>query len=868
VNTFKKWAAFGASAFLLTIAAVQAVPPAIDRAFRPPAVPLVTSDPYLSIWSMADRLTDDTTRHWTRREHPLVSLIVIDGEHYRLMGTEPKNLPAMRQVGVRVLPTRSIYDFDDGHVHVALTFLTPALPNNLDVLARPLTYLTWNVRSVDGIAHAVSIFESTSALLAVNSPEQKVAWARAATDGLTVLSVGTVDQTLLQPAGDDTRIDWGNAYVAAPAGQSRSAIGPSESLSDQFINRSDVPDRDDTRIPRAANDQAPALAFVFHLGWVHTEPVFRHLMIAYDEIYSQKFLGRKLRPYWRRNGATPEDLLRSAEHDYPDLVRRCEAFDAELMADLKKAGGVRYAEMAALAYRQALAGCGLAADANKQPLLFAKENSSNGCVATVDVIYPAAPQFLLMGPSYAKALVAPALVYSTSPRWKFPFAPHDVGTYPQANGQVYGGGENSTNEADMMPVEESANMILLCAAIARMEGHAGFSAPWWPQLTRWEAYLEKYGEDPENQLCTDDFMGHLAHNANLSVKAILAVAAYGELCRMRGDLAPAMKYKSLAQDYARHWMKVAADGDHYKIAFDKPNSWSQKYNLVWDKLLGLDIFPPEVATKEIAFYKTQLQKYGLPLDSRTRLTKTDWCLWSATLANSAADFDSIVSPIHDYLNETTAQLPFVDSYVTDNVKSDGMRARPVIGGVFIKMLEDPAIWKKWSSRDQAKVGGWAPAPSPPRITEIVPTSEHKPAAWRYTFMKPAPDWARPGFDDGQWKQGPGGFGANGTPGAVIGTAWLTPDIWLRREVTLSGEFDPSRIQLRVYHDEDVEVYVDGLLAASQSGYVTAYELIEIQAAAHSLLKPGSKIVLAVHCHQTGGGQGVDVGLVDVAETAQ
>ena len=131
----------------------------------------------------------------------------------------------------------------------------------------------------------------------------------------------------------------------------------------------------------------------------------------------------------------------------------------------------------------------------------------------------------------------------------------------------------------------------------------------------------------------------------------------------------------------------------------------------------------------------------------------------------------------------------------------------------------------------------------------------------------APDWARPGFDDGQWKQGLGGFGANGTPGAVIGTAWLTPDIWLRREVVLPAAIDFSRIQLRVYHDEDVDVYVDGALAASQSGYVTAYELIEIQAAAHSFLKPGAKVVLAVHCHQTGGGQGVDLGLVEVVETA-
>ncbi len=215
-----------------------------------------------------------------------------------------------------------------------------------------------------------------------------------------------------------------------------------------------------------------------------------------------------------------------------------------------------------------------------------------------------------MGATYAKALVAPALVYSTSPRWKFPFAPHDVGVYPQAGGQVYGGGEDSKNEADMMPVEESANLILLCAAIAKMEGNVGFASRFWSQLNRWEAYLERYGEDPENQLCTDDFMGHLAHNANLSVKAILAIAAYGELCRLRGELAAADRYRTLARQHARHWMEVAIDGDndHYRIAFDQPRTWSQKYNLVWDKLLNLGIFPPEVARREVAYYKKVAQR--------------------------------------------------------------------------------------------------------------------------------------------------------------------------------------------------------------------------------------------------------------------
>ena len=199
-------------------------------ALRPPAVPLVTSDPYLSIWSMADRLTDDTTRHWTRHPHPLVSLIRIDGKTYRLMGGEPKGLPTMKQTAVRVLPTRSIYEFEDGHVHVTLTFMTPSLPDDLDVLARPLTYLTWDVRSVDGADHAISIYDSTSALLAVNTPAQTVVWQREKVGDLTALWIGTADQTLLQPAGDNTRIDWGYVYVAAPASQSVSAIGSGSAI--------------------------------------------------------------------------------------------------------------------------------------------------------------------------------------------------------------------------------------------------------------------------------------------------------------------------------------------------------------------------------------------------------------------------------------------------------------------------------------------------------------------------------------------------------------------------------------------------------------------------------------------------------------
>ncbi len=857
-----------AATFVLASASSRAEAPPDAPAFRPPSVPLIAIDPYLSVWSDADHLTDDTTRHWTHREHPLVSLIRIDGKAFRLMGTDPAGVPPLPQVLLKVFPTRSVYDFEGSGVHVTLTFLTPSLPEDLNVLARPLTYLTWAVRSVDGSAHHVSLYDSTSALLAVDQPGEDVEWSRAAVDNLTTLRAGTTAQTLLRPAGDDTRINWGYVYAAAPSDLARAAAGPGPALLKGFVERGVLPDKDDARMPRAAGDDAPVLAFTFDLGRVGAEPVSRFLMIAYDEIYAIKFLGRKLRPYWRRDGAGPADLLRAAARDYPGLVRRCEAFDLELMASLTAQGGERYARMCALAYRQTLAGCGLAADADGKPLLFPKENSSNGCVATVDVIYPAAPQFLLMGPTYAKALVVPVMLYSASPRWTFPFAPHDIGVYPQANGQVYGGGETPGNESDKMPVEESANLIILCDAIAKMDGNADFASRWWPQLTRWEAYLEKYGLDPENQLCTDDFMGHLAHNANLSVKAILAIAAYGDLCRLRGDSASADKFQALARADAKHWVEASADGDHSRIAFDKPNSWSQKYNLVWDRLLNLDVFPADVARREVAYYKKVMQPFGVPLDSRTRLTKTDWSVWVATMAGDRSEFEALVSPIYDYLNRTTARMAFVDSYVTDNARSDGMHARPVIGGVFIRMLADPTVWKSWARRDAARIDHWAPAPVPPRVEEVVPTALRHPAVWRYSFTPPAKDWSRPDFDDHDWKRGPSGFGTNGTPGAVVGTTWDTPDVWLRREVTLPASADASGFQLLVYHDEDVQIYIDGVLAATESGYNSSYEPLEIRPAARPLLRPGKKVVLAVHCHQTRGGQGVDVGFAEVTEPSR
>ena len=669
------------------------------RNFRPPAVPLATSDPYFSIWSFSDRLTDDATRHWTGTEQRLGSMVRIDGQAYRLMGAEPARVPPLPQARLEVLPTRTIYVFEGHGVRIALTFMTPLLPQDLDLMSRPVTYLTWVARAVDSKEHSVTLYYDNTAEPVVNSPDQAVTWSREKVSGLITLRMGSQAQAILAKSGDNLRIDWGYLYAATPESKTVHAlITGGHAAAEAFRANSPLPEADDARLPRAANDDSPVMAFTLDLGRIGPKPVARHLILAYDDLYSIEYFHRRLRPYWRRNGAEAKDLLTRAARDYASLESRCRNFDRELMADLTRVGGTEYARLAALAYRQSIAANKLAANPDGAPLLFPKENFSNGCMGTVDVLYPQSPVMLLLNPKLARASIVPVLDYAGSRRWPFPFAPHDIGTYPLANGQVYGGRE--TSEKDQMPVEESANLILMAAVIAKAEGSADFARRYWPLLTKRADYLKEKGLDPENQLCTDDFAGHLAHNANLSLKAIEALGAYAMLCDMKGDHTQARRYRDTAKDFSTQWTRMADDIDHYRLAFDKSRTWSQKYNLVWDRLLGLNLFPPEVARREITFYKSKENRFGLPLDNRKDYTKLDWELWIATLAESPADFQSLISPIYRWANETPTRVPLTDWYDTATGKKVGFQARSVVGGVYIKMLGDSAAWKKWSSRAQ------------------------------------------------------------------------------------------------------------------------------------------------------------------------
>ena len=462
------------------------------EAIRPPAVPLITHDPYFSLWSAADRLTDDWPKHWTGRTQAMAAFIRIDGKPYRVMGPSPRRVPALAQAGLQVSPTRTVYTFRDAGIELGLTFLSPLLASDLDILSRPVSYVTFEARAVDGASHAVALYMDATAEIAVNDTTQSVVWSRLAVDGAEALAIGSKDQPVLAKRGDNLRIDWGYFYLAVPSGQgARTRLGSAVPSREAFLKDGRLPARDDMDMPRSVDEDYPAASVVFDCGRLDAAPVTRRVMAAYDDRFSIEYFYRKLRPYWRRAGMDAAGLLEAAAKDYPALAERCRRFDDEFMADLAAAGGPGYAALGALSYRQSLAAHKLAADIDGTPLFFPKENFSNGCISTVDVIYPEAPMYLLMSPPLMRALLAPVFDYAKAGEWKFPFAPHDLGTYPQANGQVYGGGART--EENQMPVEESGNLILLAAALAKVEGTPAFALKYWDQIRTWAEYLESQG---------------------------------------------------------------------------------------------------------------------------------------------------------------------------------------------------------------------------------------------------------------------------------------------------------------------------------------------------------------------------------------
>lgn len=705
--------------------------PAAKNELRAPATPLVTIDPYTSAWSFADHLNEESVRHWTGRNFPLLGSLRVDGVSYRFMGADKVEVTPVIGTAVSGL-WEATYTFElpEGE-WTAVDYETKGWKTGKAAFGtddNPYRSTPWQDgdiwvrRSFDWPEGAdkedlfLQYSHDDNIELYINGKQVAVTG-----NGLDYDLLKEIPQEVantLKPTGNilaaHCRNNGGGAYVDMgimkkvkrgdtfdnKAVQTATTVMPTQTyytfecgpveLDLIFTAPMLMDDLEAMTAPYnyityqarsldGRTHEMTVLAYSDNLGKVNEKTVSGHLLIGYDDLYAIQYFNDNRMAYWKHDGQTDIfDAFAKGQKEYAGMMKRCADFDGRLMQETAAAGGQKYAELCALAYRQAISAHKLVTDKEGNLLFLSKENFSNGSIGTVDITYPSAPLFLCYNPELLKGMMNPIFYYSESGRWNKPFPSHDVGTYPQANGQTYGGD---------MPVEESGNMLILATAIAIIEGNADYAAKHWDVLTTWVDYLKKEGLDPDNQLCTDDFAGHFAHNTNLSIKAIMGIAGYGKMAGMLGKREIADSYLATAREMAGKWIAMAKDGNHYKLTFDKSGTWSQKYNLVWDRLLDLNIFPSEIAETETAYYKTRQNKYGLPLDNREDYTKSDWILWSACLTGNTADFETFMLPVWKYANETTSRVPLSDWHYTSDGTQRGFQARSVVGGYYMRLLE-------------------------------------------------------------------------------------------------------------------------------------------------------------------------------------
>ena len=594
---------------------------------------------------------------------------------YSKVKTDNGGVQLATQKSIDVLATNTYYTFVCGPVELDLVFTAPMLIDDYDLLSAPVNYISYQVRSTDGRAHEAQLLLTASPLIAVNKAAQPTVTTQEEHRGVTYLKTGTIEQPILAKTGDGICIDWGYLYLPNINGDV--AITHDELLRKTFTTTGRLPEGE-RRVAASKPEEMPTLAYRHDFGRV--TQASSYALIGYDEIEDIEYFYKRYKGYWAHEGAvTIFDMIQRMNREYSGIMKRCRQLDKTIYDDAFAAGNKQYADILSACYRHVIAAHKLFRDDEGNLLFFSKENNSNGCVNTVDLTYPEAPLFLCYNPELQKAMMTSIFEYSYSGRWTKPFAAHDLGQYPKANGQVYGGD---------MPLEEAGNMITLAAMLCLIDGNTGYVDKYWDIITTWANYLSDNGQDPTNQLCTDDFAGHWAHNTNLSVKAIMGVAGYALMAQLKGLDDVYNKYMNRAREMAVKWEQDAREGDHYRLAFDRPDTWSQKYNMVWDKLWKLNLFPNGAMEREVKYYLTKQNRYGLPLDIRRDYTKSDWIMWTAAMSKDKKTFVKFVEPLYNYMNETESRVPTSDWYDTKTAQMVGFKARSVIAGHWMRVLAE------------------------------------------------------------------------------------------------------------------------------------------------------------------------------------
>lgn len=685
-----------------------------------PAYPLLVKDPFFSIWSTTDKLNESDTEFWNGLKRRVYGLVSADGKTYCFMG-KVDGAENMTQTSGSLTAFTTDYTFVSPDFDLNVSFVSPLTPDNLELLGCPVCYVNYDLipkKKLNKVS--VSLFvgeeicydrERMTVRGGVHSlPMGECAW------------MGLKKQLIMSQAFDSSAAEWGYWYLVG-----QNSFLTSREAVDKYVKGGDL-----EFIITPDCDKFLASENAYYNIDSKTSGKF---MLAFDDLVSIFYFGDFLRGYWFEDGKDIFDALVYSEENRGKILEELNKFDADLKKCAEKYGE-DYLLILYAGLRQSVGAHKLVKNKKGEVLFLSKECHSNGCIATADVSYPSTPLYLLYNPELVKGMLRPIFEFNDKEVWKFDFAPHDAGTYPWCMGNVYGSaGDNKKQvvdggnwdkkgdgyipcnypitynlrfgadifaEKNQMPVEECGNMLIMTAAALVADGDKSLASENFDALTKWVKYLVEFGLKPGNQLCTDDFTGHLDQNVNLSVKAIVGIMAYSIICDKLGKRDEAEKYEKTAREYAAEWKKTCfTKGKPTPLTFDSADgTFSLKYNILFDVLFGTNLFGSDVRESETDYYIEKAEKYGIALDNRAEFTKTDWVLWAAALSDSVEKRRKILAPLAKFLRETPQRIPFSDwTFVTDaktgwwyTDKAAGgiccFRNRTVQGGLFSLLLAD------------------------------------------------------------------------------------------------------------------------------------------------------------------------------------
>ncbi len=612
------------------------------------------------------------------------------GGAYVDMGVYLSVLEEAVQKSCTVTATSSYYTFQCGGIDLDLVFTTPQVMKDLVLFSTPISYISYQARSNDGKEHDVRLFLQTSAEMAIRTTAQSTTTRRKLSNGYMYFYAGNQSQDVLSHTND--LIDWGYVYAFSDQKEGHNLrLGEHDAVLREFASTGSV--TSPTIAKTSQGGTYYSIVYNDSLGIVNTSGKRAFTMLGYDDTYSIQYFKTNRRGYWSNNGkVTITKRFEDLYENYQSIMQQCRNVDREIYNDGYAVGGTKYAEILASVYRQVNAAHKLFTDTKGNLMFMSRENNSGGFINTLDVTYPSQPLYWIYSPALAKAMITPVFEYSALGKWNYDFPNHDLGHYPIANGNHYGNPADGSGST--MPVEQSGNMLTLAAIIATQDGGIEYLRKYLPYMTKWANYLVENGKDPANQLCTDDFMGHSARNTNLAAKAIMGVMSYSEILRMLGDDEQADEYKAKALDMADFWKKNAyttSGGRHYLLNFGaNASTWSTKYNLIWDKIWGWDIMK-DARTAEMSFYMNKMKTYGLPLDSRGDLCKSDWQMWVMGFADVTSQRTALINSLWKYINETKSRVPVSDNHYASGGNQAMFQARSVVGGYWMRVFVEQFI---------------------------------------------------------------------------------------------------------------------------------------------------------------------------------